>query len=366
MMNWLTRLFGIRSRIAPTERRRSTQLCVEELESRWVPSSVLHAAGSHAATSSNWSGYDVTANAGAVTSVRGSWTVPSVSGIGSSTSSAWVGIDGANSSSVEQIGTESDMTDGTPNYYAWYEMYPKASVTISSITINPGDTVSASVNYVKTSNGKATFTLTLTDGSKSYSTTQTIANPSRSSAEWVVEAPSYVNVLPLANFGAVTFTNAQATISGQSGPINNSSNAWSSAGASYSAINMDNPVSGALEATTSDLALSGTSFTTTFQPVVSTSTTFTATNMVAGPNGMTVTFVAEVTPASGSDAPTGSVYFVINNQAHLVPIQVVNGVAEAQFTYTLRYFKPTDVWVEYNATNAFQGSMSDIYQYTAY
>ena len=105
-MNWLTRLIGMRSRIAPTERRRSTQLCVEELESRWVPSAVLHAAGSHAATSSNWSGYDVTANAGAVTSVRGSWTVPSVSGIGSSTSSAWVGIDGANSSSVEQIGTD--------------------------------------------------------------------------------------------------------------------------------------------------------------------------------------------------------------------------------------------------------------------
>jgi len=29
-----------------------------------------------------------------------------------------------NSTSVEQLGTDSDCDSGTPSYYAWYEMYP--------------------------------------------------------------------------------------------------------------------------------------------------------------------------------------------------------------------------------------------------
>jgi hypothetical protein len=40
-----------------------------------------------------------------------------------------------------------------------------------------------------------------------------------SSAEWIAEAPSSGKVLPLANFGTVTFTGASATGSGRSGSI---------------------------------------------------------------------------------------------------------------------------------------------------
>ena len=39
-------------------------------------------------------------------------------------SSFWVGIDGYSSSSVEQLGTDSDCAGNTPDYYAWWEMYP--------------------------------------------------------------------------------------------------------------------------------------------------------------------------------------------------------------------------------------------------
>jgi len=92
------------------------RLCVEELERRVVPSSV---------SSTNWSGYAVSSGAGTVTAVSGSWVVPKIqSGSNNGYSSAWVGIDGLSSSSVEQIGTDSDMVRGTPQYYAWWEVYP--------------------------------------------------------------------------------------------------------------------------------------------------------------------------------------------------------------------------------------------------
>ena len=79
---------------------------------------------------------------------------------GTTYSAEWVGIDGYNSNTVEQIGTELDITNGTPSYYAWYEMYPSDSYNItsdttktgaivpnSSFTVKPGNTISASVVY---------------------------------------------------------------------------------------------------------------------------------------------------------------------------------------------------------------------------
>src|SRR5207247_10199029 len=60
-------------------------------------------------TSSNWSGYAV--DGSNVTDVRGNWTVPAVtlgSGCPDSYSATWLGIDGDNSSTVEQCGTDQD------------------------------------------------------------------------------------------------------------------------------------------------------------------------------------------------------------------------------------------------------------------
>jgi hypothetical protein len=222
------------------KQRRPFRLYVEELESRLVPSTVAPPATPPAPYalwgSSNWSGIDLDTTTKAVTSVSGSWIVPAVTGSGTGYSSTWVGIDGDLSSTVEQIGTESDTAatakhDGTPQYYAWYEMYPAGSYFTTPYTVTPGDEITASVVYagqVKSgSKTNDTFTLSISDSTGSvlnwsYSTTQDVPThviAQRDSAEWIEEAPSGNSVLPLANFGSVTFTNAQATIGGATGSI---------------------------------------------------------------------------------------------------------------------------------------------------
>jgi hypothetical protein len=138
-----------------------------------------------------------------------------------------VGIDGYNSNSVEQIGTDSDCVGRGPSYYAWYEMYPAGSVQIPSFQVYPGDKLTAEVAVSGTS-----FTLTLTSSrnpTAPYTTTQTSSTAAKSSAEWVAEAPSSCfrtcSVLPLANFGTVNFLESNATaIGGGSKPISSFTN----------------------------------------------------------------------------------------------------------------------------------------------
>jgi hypothetical protein len=222
---------------------------VEELEGRIVPATLSN--------STNWAGYAVAAGANSVTQVSANWVVPTVSkGSSASYSSAWVGIDGFNSSSVEQLGTDSDYTSG-PQYYAWYEMYPNPSITITSMTIKPGDTMSASVTYIGSNN----FTLSITDVTSggSFSTTQSSSSAQRSSAEVIQEAPSSIfGVLPLANFGTINFSQGQATVNGATGPLDNS---WS--GATLNQINMVTNT-GALKASTGALSDSGSPATSSF------------------------------------------------------------------------------------------------------
>jgi Peptidase A4 family len=237
------------------------RLWVEELEPRVVLSitpSIAPLFHSVATTSTNWSGYAAETNlnspqAAAFTAVSGSWTVPTVTGSGTSYSSIWVGLDGYSSSTVEQIGTDSDLVNGVPTYYAWYEMYPSDSVTVTTLTINPGDKISASVNYT----GTNLFSLNLADANtgKSFITTQTLKNAQRSSAEWIVEAPSSnFGVLPLANFGTASLgsASASATLKGTTGtttgPIDSGS--WQNA-----SINMVSR--GSTLATTSSLTDAG-------------------------------------------------------------------------------------------------------------
>jgi len=170
-----------------------------------------------------------------VTAVSGSWTVPTVTGSGTAYSAVWVGIDGYTSSSVEQIGTEEDVVAGRAEYSVWYEMYPLGSITISNMNISPGDSITASVQYLTSGANSGKFELTITDTSQandSFTTYQSASGVQRSSAEWVVEAPSSnQGILNLANFGTVALSNATATINGVTGPIDSSS--WQA-----SAINM--------------------------------------------------------------------------------------------------------------------------------
>lgn len=198
------------------QRRSRVRLCLEVLENRVAMSTLT--------VSTNWSGYAVQTDlnapqVGAVTAVSGSWVVPAAKGHRTAYSSIWVGIDGYTSGTVEQIGTDSDIINGRPVYYVWYEMYPRPAVIVNSMTVRPGDSVSAQVTYVA---GQFLLQLSNHSNGKSFSVAQSMAGAERSSADWIVEAPSSGRgVLPLANFRTVTITGATATINGETGPIDN-------------------------------------------------------------------------------------------------------------------------------------------------
>jgi hypothetical protein len=166
-------------------------------------------------TSTNWSGYAATG--GPFTSVTSSWVQPTgnCSGRSDQYAAFWVGLDGYSSSTVEQTGSEVDCNGRTAEYYGWWEMYPGASVDYSN-RVRPGDHFSATVTYLSTSKQ---FQLTLTDSSEPWTKTVTEALPgntvaARSSAEVIAEAPCCTangGILPLTNFGTVSFNGSAAT-----------------------------------------------------------------------------------------------------------------------------------------------------------
>jgi peptidase A4-like protein len=169
--------------------------------------------------STNWSGYaDTGSNFSSVTS---KWTEPTGSCGGSLVSLAafWVGIDGYNSSSVEQDGTMIECYLGTKYEYSWWEMYPTNSVQTVGSTVAAGDQISASVTRSGTS-----YTLAVTDSThpaNSFSTTQTCSSGcSNASAEWIAEAPSGTfGVYPLAKFSTWNATGDAVSNGSTSGTI---------------------------------------------------------------------------------------------------------------------------------------------------
>lgn len=201
-------------------------------------------------TSANWSGYDDSTD-GPFASVTATWTQPPIRLAGATFTDAafWVGLDGDNSNTVEQIGTEG-YSEGVVGYDAWYEMYPNAPVTIG-MSIHPGDVLTGSV--VET--GVATFTLSLVNHTTgaSFQTTQTMSvPPALTSAEVIAEAPTDSNgdVVPLGQFGLVQFSDC--AFNGQ--PI---------ASFDWNQIDMTSQYTGALVDRTLALGADGASFAVT-------------------------------------------------------------------------------------------------------
>ncbi len=224
-------------------------------------------------SSENWSGYAVLGATDSITDAKASWTVPAATcGQGRRASSAyasfWVGIDGYSSSTVEQTGTDSDCSGSEPVYYAWYEFYPNPSYEITSLTIKPGDQISAEVSY---SGGEFTVTITDKTSGKSFSTSAAVASAERTSAEWITEAPSSCTrrgceVLPLADFGTVDFGEDYTGINGTCyATVSGTTAAIGSFGANVSEIIMVSS-SGAEEAVPSGFsAADGSSFSVTWK-----------------------------------------------------------------------------------------------------
>jgi hypothetical protein len=228
---------------------------------------IIHQRHGGFATSGNWSGYAVTGADGSVTDVRGSWTVPTVTcsaGAPDQFSASWVGIDGFNSNTVEQIGIEADCVSGKAEYSAWYEFYPHWPFTINTVSVRPGDQMVAEVSY----GAKGQFTVTLTNTTAQpqqfFSTSTKMPQAKLSSAEWIVEAPWSSGILPLADFNTAFFGNdytlqpntCNATVGKKSGPIG-------SFGTAVTQIDMES--NGVTKAHTSALTNSGSSFTITWE-----------------------------------------------------------------------------------------------------
>jgi len=228
-------------------------------------------------TSGNWSGYAVPLGTRGVSDifsdVQGTWTVPTVTGNKRSTtySSTWVGLDGYDNGTVEQIGTEQDWTGGGQQNYVWFEMYPSGAYEIEGFPVDPGDSISVQVQYVGQSNVQmgrrrsveesifqlTIFQLTIRNTTKNVSFSvptsyTTVTSAARTSAEWVAEAPSSEEILPLADFGTVSFSGCNATSTGSRGKPEAIS-FWP-----YDPLTMIDPSGG--QATPSSLLDNGTAF----------------------------------------------------------------------------------------------------------
>ena len=173
-------------------------------------------------TSTNWSGY--LAAGGQYTAISGSWLAPNPTGNGSTTSAdgTWIGIGGVLSSDLIQVGTQDSVSaSGQIRTAAFYELLPGVSITIPSLSVTPGDHMSASIN--ETSINVWQFTISDTTSNQTY--TQNVSYSStNSSAEWIEEDPGYSNgsLVPLDNFGTVYFS---ASITTSQGTVENLSTA---------------------------------------------------------------------------------------------------------------------------------------------
>lgn len=185
-----------------------------------------HAAPAAAAQSANWAGYAaVRPHDATFTHAIGVWTVPALDcSAGRSTSSmTWVGLGGFRRSApaLEQLGTEGDCEGGDAEYSAWLEVVPAPAETVD-LPVAPGDRIVAGV---RVTGHRVRFRLR--NATQDVVAERHVWAPvvDRSSAEWIVEAPSLCAELAdpgaggcrqaeLSNFGTTWFLDGWATAAG--------------------------------------------------------------------------------------------------------------------------------------------------------
>jgi transcription elongation GreA/GreB family factor len=136
-------------------------------------------------------------------------------------SSFWAGLDGNGDSTVEQDGVEADCAGGSPAFYAWVETYPAPEEELftnagTPAPVDPGDVFVSTVTEVNSSN----YSVTMDDETQGWSFTAELQMPTGYSGEGltsevITEAPTECDssgtdcsVMPLTNFGAVTYSSA--------------------------------------------------------------------------------------------------------------------------------------------------------------
>jgi hypothetical protein len=201
-------------------------------------------------TSRNWSGYVATGGT-SYTSVSGTWVVPAPDANIRGIDATWVGIGGANTTDLIQAGTEATVNgNGTVSYDAWTETLPQSTRTIS-LAVTGGDTVSVTIS--EQSAGLWLIDMKNITTGKTFTTTVRY-DSSKSSAEWIEEAPSVGRgIAPLDSFGSVTFTAGQVVVDGKTQTLS---------GANVKAVTMADAANQPL-AVPSAIGPDGSSFTVT-------------------------------------------------------------------------------------------------------
>jgi hypothetical protein len=144
----------------------------------------------------NWSGYAVRSKKHKISGVIGTFVVPHAGNSGQ-LAATWAGIGGFKTSDLIQAGTSEDATSGPlfgPKYFAWYELLPHPETQLQGCKgdahckVAPGDHISIKIK----AKGGTTWKISVTNHGK-WSWSKTVHyNSSRSSAEWILEAPTIV------------------------------------------------------------------------------------------------------------------------------------------------------------------------------
>jgi hypothetical protein len=183
--------------------------------------------------SRNWAGYAVGAPGVKFRKIKAHFFVPFLNCAvtpGNTTpgdfSSHWVGLDGLVSHTVEQDGIEADCSGGTAHYFAWREVFPRPEQPFFSLKIHPGDSITASVKFSRSSHK---FRMEIRDNTtgrhRTVSQRCTGTTCKRNSAEVISEAPTVNgNQSSLADYGALSF--AGISISANSGRGGIKSSHW--------------------------------------------------------------------------------------------------------------------------------------------
>jgi hypothetical protein len=170
--------------------------------------------------SENWSGYAATSPK-KFNDVHSQFVQPKVTcpGVANQWTSNWVGLDGFTNDTVEQDGTYGfcgGKNHTTPQYEAWYEMFPAFSANV--FKVKPGDIIDESVKYT---GGKFNLTIGDVNSGKHFTIIKPCASCERASAEWIIERPALCNntetkcfLTALADFHTATMGQAQAQVAG--------------------------------------------------------------------------------------------------------------------------------------------------------
>lgn len=176
-------------------------------------------------TSTNWSGYVVRSGTPQFSCVEATWTQPSVTcpATGSRTVAFWVGLGGVGQTALEQIGTQSACTDGRELIVVWHESLPRErGEVVEPLDVHTGDRVWAQVRWM----GGARYRLSIVDIThrQQLAIDDTNSRLRRTSAEWIVEAPTTgcptrCHILTMPNFHHFRFTGVLVTADGVRRPL---------------------------------------------------------------------------------------------------------------------------------------------------